>query len=70
MQITITLTDTDLARLDEIRKLREAQGRKWYPLEVEVGFVASHGIFELLREERGHAEAMQETPALLARQAS
>jgi tellurite resistance protein len=69
MQVTITLTARDIERLEEIRKLREAQGRPWYSIEVAVSCAASDGIYDAVRTERLLAEMMEsDTPALLARQ--
>ena len=57
--VTITLTQTDLDRLEEIRKIREAQGRPWYGIGVAVASATSCGIFEDLLVERSHAEALE-----------
>lgn len=59
MQVTITLSANDIARLEEIRRLREAQGRPWYSIEVAVSCAASDGIYDAVRTERLLAEMME-----------
>lgn len=64
--MNITLTPTDLSRLADIRKMREAEGKPWPGDEVMLSSIISRGIFDELRDEQAYAEA-RENPMQIGR---
>ena len=59
MNITITLTDADVARLKQIRKLREADGRPWSSDIAMISSVVSLGLHQELISEKAYVEARE-----------
>lgn len=59
MNRTITLSPTDLSRLADIRKMREAEGKAWPGDEAMLSSIVSRGIFDELRDEQAYAEARE-----------